>query len=371
MKIIFTGGGTAGHIFPIIAIVREIKKAYPYGDFQFFYLGPEDRYGRKHLSQEGIEVKTVLAGKFRRYLSFGNITDVFKIPIGIIQAFYYIFIISPDLIFSKGGYGSVPACLVGKVLMVPIFLHESDICPGLANRLVSRFSLEIFTGFSINETEYFPNKKMLSVGNPIRLGVLKGSKTESKKIFKLTGEKPVIFFIGGSQGAQKINDVLLAVLPQVLEEFEIIHQVGDINFVQIKKETDLILSDKLKKYYHSFPFLDERELGNAYYSADLVISRAGAGSIFEIAANALPSILVPLAGAAQNHQVRNAYAYAERGAALVIEESNFKPHFIFERIKYLLSQPERMDQMSEKAAQFARPNSARIIAEYLVTYLTQ
>jgi len=371
MKIIFTGGGTAGHIFPIIAIVREIKKAYPYGDFQFFYLGPKDSYSGKYLSQEGIEVKNVLAGKFRRYLSLSNITDIFKIPIGIIQAFYHIFIISPDLIFSKGGYGSVPTCLIGKILMVPIFLHESDICPGLANRIISRFSLEIFTGFSINETEYFPSKKMLSVGNPIRLGVLKGSKIESKKIFKLSEEKPIIFFLGGSQGAQKINDVLLAVLPQILEEFEIIHQVGENNFAQVKKETDLILSDRFKKYYHPFPFLSEKELGNAYYSADLVISRAGAGSIFEIAANALPGILIPLAGAAQNHQVRNAYAYAGRGAALVIEEANFKPHFIFEKIKYLFSRPEKMDQMSEKAAQFARPNSARIIAEYLIAYLSQ
>ena len=371
MKVIFTGGGTAGHIFPIIAIVREIKKAYPYSGFEFFYLGPEDRLGKKLLLKEGVKVKMVMAGKIRRYLSLLNIIDIFKIPIGIIQAFYHIFIISPDIVFSKGGYGSIPTCISARILMVPIFLHESDISPGLANRIVGKFALEIFTGFSINETEYFPAKKMFSVGNPIRKGVLKGSKAEAKKLFKLTGGKPVILVSGGSQGAQKINSVLLAILAQILEHFEIIHQTGRNNFNQVQREAKLVVPDKLKKYYHPLAFLNEKELGNAYFSADLIISRAGAGSIFEIAANAKPSILVPLASAAQNHQVRNAYAYAERGAALVIEEGNFKPHFIFERIKYLLSQPKKLKEMSEKAAQFARPNAARVLAEYLVTYLTQ
>ena len=371
MKVIFTGGGTAGHIFPIIAIVREIKKAYPYSSFEFFYLGPEDRFAKKLLLKEEVKVKTVMAGKIRRYLSLFNLIDIFKVPIGIIQAFYHIFIISPDIIFSKGGYGSLPICLSARILMVPIFLHESDISPGLANKIVSKFALEIFTGFSVNETEYFSAKKMFSVGNPVRKGVLKGSKTEAKKLFKLTGEKPIILVSGGSQGAQKINSVLLAILPQILERFEIIHQTGENNFNQVQKETKLIIPDSLRKYYHPLAFLDEKESGNAYFSADLIISRAGAGSIFEIAANGKPSILVPLASAAQNHQVRNAYAYAEKGATLVIEEGNFKPHFIFERIKYLFTQPKKLKEMSEKAKEFARPEAARVIAEYLATYLTQ
>ena len=312
-----------------------------------------------------------MAGKLRRYLSIFNLIDIFKIPIGIIQAFYHIFIISPDIIFSKGGYGSIPTCLSARVLMVPIFLHESDISPGLANKIVGKFALEIFIGFSINETEYFPAKKMFSVGNPIRKGVLKGSKAEAKKLFKLTGEKPVLLFSGGSQGSQKINSVLLAILPQILEKFEIIHQTGRNNFKQVEREAKLVVPDKLKQYYHPLAFLDEKESGNAYFSADLVVSRSGAGSIFEIAANSKPSILIPLAGSAQNHQVRNAYSYAKKGATLVIEEGNFKPHFIFERIKYLFSQPKKLKEMSERAKQFARPNAARILAEYLVTYLTQ
>ena len=371
MKILFTGGGTAGHIFPIIAIVREMRKNYPYGGFEFYYVGPKDKFAADLLSGEGIEVKTILAGKVRRYFSFKNITDIFKLPVGILQAFYHIFVISPDVIFSKGGYGSIATSISGRILMVPIFLHESDISPGLANRIVGKFALEIFISFPIQKTEYFPAKKMLSVGNPLRKEILAGSKKEAKKLLELTGEKPVILILGGSQGAQRINDKILSTLPNILEDYEIIHQTGKKNFEQVKKEAEIVITKELKKYYHPFSFLNEEELSHAYQAADLIISRAGAGTIFEIAAVERPSILVPLPESAQNHQIKNAYTFAENGAALVIEETNFTPHFVLERIKYLFSQPEKLKEMAERAKEFSRPNAARIIAEYIVAYLSQ
>lgn len=371
MKVLFTGGGTAGHIFPIIAIIRQMKKNYPYGGFEFFYLGPKDNFIKDLLKKEDVEIKTVFAGKFRRYFSFKTLIDIFKLPIGIIQSFYYIFVISPDIIFSKGGYGSVPTAISGKILNVPIFLHESDIAPGLANKIVSKFAIEIFIAFSISETEYFPDHKKLCVGSPILSEITEGSKTEAKKTFNLKGDNPVLLILGGSQGAKKINDTILANLPAILEDFEVIHQVGKKNFEQVKKEAKVILTEKLSEDYCPISFLAEKELADAYAIADLVISRAGAGSIFEIAANGKPSILIPLANSAQNHQVRNAYAYNERGACLVIEEPNFKPHFILERIKYLFDRPEKMKEMSKRAKEFSRPDAARIVADYLVTYLTQ
>ena len=371
MRILFTGGGTAGHIFPIIAIVREIRKNNPYGDFEFYYIGPKDKFALKLFSKEGIDVKTVLAGKFRRYFSFQNIIDVlFKLPIGILQAFYHIFVISPDLIFSKGGYGSIPAAIAGWILFVPIFLHESDVSPGLANRIVGKFALEIFTSFSIEKIEHFPVKKMISIGNPIREEILKGSKEEAKKMFNLTEEKPVILILGGSQGAQRINDKLLSALSKILKYFEIIHQTGERNFDQVENEAELIITQKLKEYYHPFPFLNEDELANAYQAADLIISRAGAGSIFEIAALGKPSILVPLPEAAQNHQIKNAYAFAENKAALVIEEANFRPHFVLEKMKRLFSLPQELKEMGEKAKEFSRPQATKIIAEYIIAYLS-
>ena len=372
MKIVFTGGGTAGHIFPIIAIIRELKKNHPDKNFEFYYIGPKDLFIKSLLPQEGVVIKTILAGKIRRYFSFKNIIDiVFKFPIGFFQSFFYNFIINPDLIFSKGGYGSLPVVIAGWILWIPIFLHESDISPGLANRIGGKMALEIFTAFPAEKVEYFPRGKLISVGNPLRPEILAGSKEEGKKVFNLTGEKPIILILGGSQGAQKINDIILAVLPDLLVNFELIHQAGEANFSEVQKETNVMLTEDLKKYYHLTPFLYENELSHAFKSADLIISRAGAGSIFEISAAGKPCILVPIYKSAQDHQVKNAYVFIERGGAIVMEEENFKPHFLLERLKFLFSQPEKMREMAEKAKDFSRPQAGRIIAEYIFAYLSQ
>jgi UDP-N-acetylglucosamine--N-acetylmuramyl-(pentapeptide) pyrophosphoryl-undecaprenol N-acetylglucosamine transferase len=372
MKIVFAGGGTAGHIFPIIAIVREIKRIHADKNFQFFFIGPKDQFSATLLSQEGIKVKTITAGKMRRYLSFQNVIDlIFKTPIGILQSFFHIFTISPDLIFSKGGYGSLPVIIAGWSLLTPVFVHESDVSPGLANKIASRFALEIFTAFPIEKTEYFPSKKVLAVGNPIRREILQGSEQEAKRVFNLTGEKPIVLVTGGSQGAVRINDKILIILSDLLKNYEVIHQTGQNNFDQVKAEADVVLSKNKSKYYHPFPFLNDTELAHALNAASLVISRAGSGSIFEIAAASKPSILAPLSKSAQNHQVKNAYVYAEEGAALVMEEVNFTPHFLLERIENLFSSPEKLRQMSEKAKEFAKPEAAKIVAEYIVAYLIQ
>jgi len=372
MKIVFTGGGTGGHIFPIIAICRELRRIYPKKDLKMIYLGPKDEFGSLLLSQEGVKVKRIMSGKIRRYFGissfFLNLIDIFfKIPIGFWQAFSYIFFSAPDVIFSKGGYGSIPAVVAGWVLGTPIFLHESDFSPGLANRFLAKFAIEIFVSFP--KTEYFSLKKMILVGNPIRREILEGSKEGAKELFKLSGEKPVILILGGSQGAQRINDVILVALPDLLKEFEVIHQVGSKNSKQVKKEVDVIVLDEWKKYYHLYPFLSEGELKQAYAIADLIIGRAGAGTIFEIAALVKPSILIPLPEAAQNHQIKNAYNFAQRGAAMVIEEVNFTPGFFVERVKYLFSHPNEMEKMAGEAQKFSRPRAAKIIAEYIFEYL--
>ena len=378
MKILFTGGGTGGHVVPIIAIVREIRKIYLEKDLQFFFLGPKDEVSSTLLSQEGIKVKTILAGKIRRYISgkafFQNFIDIcIKIPIGILQSFFYIFFLSPDLIFSKGGFGSIPGVFAGKLLFVPIFLHESDTTPGFANKLLRGFALEIFASFP--KTECFSLKKLILVGNPIRRELLKGSKEEAKSLFKLnsraTAVKPVILILGGSQGAQRINDEILEILPRLLENFEVIHQCGKNNYATIKAELKLIINKDLEPFYHLYPFLKESELRQAYAAADLIVSRAGSGSIFEIAAVGKPSILIPLSESAQNHQVKNAYTYQESGACLVMEENNFTSHFFLEKLKSLFTDPEALKKMSEEAKGFSRPEAGWIIANYLVAYLTR
>jgi len=371
MKILFTGGGTGGHTFPIIAIIRELRRIYPEKDLQLLYVGPEDEWS-SYILKEGIEVKTIFAGKIRRYFTIGalfkNIIDIlFKIPLGILQAFFHIFFWAPDLIFSKGGYGSLPVALSGWILQVPIFLHESDKTPGLANRILGKLSLEVFTSFP--ETEYFSQDKIILVGNPIRKKLLEGSLREAREYFKIMSGKPVILVLGGSQGAQRINEVILQLLPNILGSFEIIHQTGKKNFEQTKKEANVMTPKKLEQFYHPFPFLEEKELILAYLAANLVVGRAGSGTIFQIAALGKASVLIPLPEAAQNHQLKNAYAFAKNGAAIVIEESNFTPGFFFEKLKSLLSRPQELERMAQRAREFAKPRAARIIAEYILGYL--
>ncbi|MBI2042545.1 MAG: UDP-N-acetylglucosamine--N-acetylmuramyl-(pentapeptide) pyrophosphoryl-undecaprenol N-acetylglucosamine transferase [Candidatus Nealsonbacteria bacterium] len=368
----FTGGGTAGHVFPIIAVVRELNRMGVKAEY--IYIGPKDDFGSMLLSQEGVKVKIISSGKIRRYLNwrsalYNSFDILFKIPFGFAQSFFYILLHSPNVIFSKGGYGSLAPIFCGWILRRPIILHESDVAPGLANKILSRFTKQILVSFPVPYTEYFSAAKMISVGNPIRRELLEGSKEGAARIFELSGEKPLILIIGGSQGAQFINNLILNILPQMIENFEIIHQTGEKKYAEIKAEARVIIAKEMDRYYHPVSFLREIELREAYTAADLIISRGGSGSIFEIAAVGKASILIPLANSAQDHQVKNSYTYADRGAAIVMEEANIAPHFLLEKMKNLFARPEDLERMSQNAHKFAKPDSAKLVAEYILNYL--
>ena len=372
MKILFTGGGTGGHIVPILAIARELRKIYEGADLGLFYIGPKDDFNELLFAQEGIHMFEILAGKVRRYggfqTIFQNMFDIFfKTPIGIIQAFLKVFFLAPDVILSKGGYGAIPAVVASWLLHVPVFLHESDSVPGLANRIAATFSLKIFVSFP--HTQKFPIQKTILTGNPIRKEILTGSKQEAARLFHLAGDRPLVFILGGSQGAQKINDLVLLLLNDTLNDFEIIHQTGEKNFEQVRAEAKTVADPSKETYYHPTPFLKETELRHAYAACNFIVNRAGSGSIFEIAALGKPSILIPLAGAAQNHQVENAYAYAKNGAAIILEEANLTPHFFLEKLKSLFANPQELANMSRSALAFAKPEAAHFIAQYLIEYL--
>jgi UDP-N-acetylglucosamine--N-acetylmuramyl-(pentapeptide) pyrophosphoryl-undecaprenol N-acetylglucosamine transferase len=375
MKILFTGGGTAGHIMPIVAIAREIRRLYTGKKINFYYIGPKDDFGMILLSQEGFKIKTILAGKIRRYFTlqsfFQNIFDiVFKFPIGFIQSFFYIFFLGPDLIFSKGGYGAMTATISGWILRVPIFLHESDVVAGKTNVFLSKFAKEIFVSFPIRQTENLPLNKLILVGNPVRRELTIGSFEAAKEHFNLSGEKPVILILGGSQGSQRINDMILEIIPSLLEEFEIIHQCGEKNLTQVESEAKIMIPAGKEKYYHLFPFLRENELVDAYSASQIIVSRAGANAIFEIAFLGKPSIIIPLPESAQNHQLKNAYAFEKNGACLVLEESNLSPRFFLEKLRFLIHRPVEIEKMQRAAVDFSTPNAAKIIAEYILNNLT-
>lgn len=368
MKILFTGGGTGGHIFPLVAIVREIRRIYPKKNLRFYYLGPKDEFGLILLSQEDFIIKTIVSGKIRRYFSFKNIVDIlFKIPLGILQSFTWLLFNRPDLVFSKGGSGSIAVTVSARILMIPVFIHESDVTPGLSNQATSKWAKKIFTSFP--QTEYFSPDKIMLIGNPIRKEVAEGDKEKAAEIFNLTLSKPIILVIGGSQGAETINDFILRILNDLLKEYEIIHVTGTKNVKEVSAEAQVIEDKDLDRYYHPVGFLDEEKTKHAYKAADLIISRSGAGSIFEIAANGKPSILIPLPSAAGDHQSKNAYIYAESGAAQVIEQENLIPNFFIENLQLLFLNPEKLLAMKEAALDFAKPLAAKALAREILEFL--
>lgn len=369
-RILFTGGGTGGHIFPIIAIAEEMRKRD--NNLSMAYIGPSDFTSETFLPQAKIKSYYISSGKLRRYFSiktfFSNIIDLFiMIPFGVFQAFIIMFFMAPDVIVSKGGFGSIPVIIAGWILRIPVFMHESDVVPGLANKIGSKLSEKIFISFPMSEMEYFPKNKMIETGNPVRSVLTRGNKEEAKVLFKLTNEKPVVLILGGSQGSERINEVVLDVLVDILQEFEIIHQTGMAGFKRVQNESLAMIDEGLRKYYHPYFFLDEKELALAYSISDCVVARSGAGTIFEIALLKKPSILIPLPESAQNHQVRNAYSYAKNGACLVLEEGNFTHNFFLEKLKEIFK--EDRETMAKGAEFFSKPYAAVIVSRYVLDFL--
>lgn len=367
MRIVFTGGGTGGHFFPILAVAREVKRLAEEErilDIQLFYFGPE-KFSPELLRGEDIIFSRIAAGKVRRYFSFRNFSDLLKVLVGVLQALWKMFIVMPDVVFAKGGFGSFPTLFAARLYRIPVIIHESDAVPGRVNQWAGRWARRIAISFPA-AGRYFPEEGTALTGVPIRKRILGGDIEQARETFGVFSDRPVVFVTGGSQGAQPINRVLVETLAAFLDEAEIIHQVGESNFDDMRLETAPLLEGGKDAYYHLVAFLDEEKLKNAYRLADVVISRASS-TIFEIAAAGKPAILIPLDHAAQDHQRKNAYAYASYGAAVVIEQDNLTPSVLLNEIRTLLADPERRARMSEAAKKFSRRDAAELIAKEILT----
>lgn len=373
MRIVFTGGGTGGHTYPLVAVSREIKKIYLLQNLQLpemIFIGSED-FSADAFAQENIETRFIYAGKLRRYFSWLNFIDlIIKLPVGIIQSFWHLFWIMPDIVFSKGGYGSVPVVLVSWIFRIPIIVHESDTVPGLANKFSAKFAKYVGISF-VESAEFFSRKKTALVGNPIRTELATGSKEGAKKDLNLASDKPIIFIWGGSQGAQAINDLVLLDLQNLVQKYEIIHQCGAANFEKFRKDLINFFPNGDPQNYHLLSYLSESQMKNAYAAADLIVSRAGSNSIFEIAASGKPCILIPLDESAKDHQMKNALAYAQTGAASIVRQSNLTPHILENEIDTILNNHELTLKMSAKALDFAKPEAAKKIAEIIILILNR
>jgi UDP-N-acetylglucosamine--N-acetylmuramyl-(pentapeptide) pyrophosphoryl-undecaprenol N-acetylglucosamine transferase len=373
MRIVLTGGGTGGHFYPLMAVADSLyeqsKEEKLISDPDIYYLAP-DSYDQEVLNKYGITYKSVQAGKSRPGFSLKNFFDWFKTGWGIIRALWTVFVIYPDVIFAKGGYASFPVLVAGRLLRIPIIIHESDSVPGRVNRWAGSFSEQIAVSFP-QATKFFPEEKVALTGNPIRRDVVDPAQSGAREFLEMDEDIPVIFILGGSQGAQIINSVILETLPRLLESYYVIHQVGEYNVESVQETTDFFFSElsrtkqSLRRRYKPFGFLDENAMRMAAGAADIIISRAGS-TIFEIAAWAVPSILIPLDIAHADHQRKNAYAYASTGAAIVIDEANLGDDILLSEIEKIMQDQDRYERMTKAAANFSRLEAASIIAGEII-----
>lgn len=367
MRVLLTGGGSGGHFFPLIAVAREMRRIGEENrilDIEFFYAGP--RGYDDALFREDIVPLKISVGKIRRYFSLKNVTDIFRTWWGILQAFWNLFVLMPDLIFSKGGYASFPVLFVARIYRIPIIIHESDAIPGLVNRWSGKFAKRIGIAFE-SALRYFPKEKTALVGVPIRKRILGGASEPSREHLSVFSAKPVILVLGGSQGAEAINQMILSGLNEFIGSFEIIHQTGSAQFPDISQQSSVILSSEVRGLYHPFPFLGESQMRDALGACNFVVARAGASTIYEIAAAGKPSLLIPLPTSAQNHQRANAYEYAKTSGALIIEQNNATPNLVHHAISRIFESPEEIRKMAEGAQRFARIDSAEVIAREILS----
>lgn len=371
MKIVFTGGGTGGHFYPIIAIAEEVRalaREKHLVEPQLYFFAP-DPCDAGLLAKYGISFVQTPAGKLRRYADKRNITDTFTTAWGVIKTLGLLFYHYPDVVFGKGGYGSFPTLLAARILRIPVVIHESDSVPGRVNKWAGKFATRIAVSFS-DAAQFFSPEKTAWTGHPVRRSLLSPSAEGAREFLKLEESVPVLLVLGGSQGAQAINELILSSLSKLTKQFQIIHQTGVENISEVTARAQVILfgsgsTSLTVNRYHPFAFLDEQALRMAASVASLVVSRAGS-TIFEVAAWGLPSIIIPITESNGDHQRKNAYAYSESGAAAVLEEANLSPALFLAEIGKIMESAGRRAAMQTAARAFAKPAAARIIAEKLL-----
>jgi len=368
MKIVFTGGGTGGHFYPIIAVAQKVNQIIDKEKIigaKLYYFS-DDPYDKEMLFENGLIYEEVFAGKMRTYFSIKNFFDIFRMFFGSINAIYKIFSIYPDVVFGKGGYASFPTVLAARILHIPILIHESDSVPGRVNKWAGHFVKKIAISFK-DAADYFPKKRVAWTGHPIRTEIENSApREEALKYFKLESDLPVILILGGSQGAELINNIILDALPRLVKNFQIIHQIGVNNFKSVSARAKVVLEDKQEKArYFPFAFLNPLAMKMAAGVATIVVSRAGS-TIFEIASWGVPSILIPITTTNGDHQRKNAFSYAHTGACNVIEESNMTANILSSEIERIVEDKEIWNNMANNAKAFNKPDAAYKIARELV-----
>lgn len=316
-RIVLTGGGTAGHVTPNIALLPSLKEA----GYEVFYIGSYDGIEKRLLADFDVTYYGIATGKFRRYFDLKNFTDPFRVVKGQAEARKILKELKPDVVFSKGGFVSVPVVKAAASLKIPCIIHESDMSPGLANKLCISSAKKICCNFPETMSK-IPADKAVLTGSPIRVELSKGSKEAGYKLCGFTSDKPVVMVIGGSQGAQSINEAVRESLNSLLLDFQVVHICGK------DKMDNLMLSIP---GYKQFEYI-KSELKDVFAMADVVISRAGANAICELLALNKPNILIPLSMGSRGDQILNASSFEGQGFSAVIREEDLDPISLVETV---------------------------------------
>lgn len=325
-RIILTGGGTAGHVTPNIALLPQLREL----GYDIHYIGSYNGIEKELIEQFKIPYHGISSGKLRRYFSMQNFTDPFRVLKGFREANRLIKTLKPDVIFSKGGFVSVPVVMAGKRNHVPTIIHESDLTPGLANKLSIPSATKVCCNFP-ETLNYLPEEKAVLTGSPIRQELLTGSRETALKLCGFTSDKPVILIVGGSLGSIAVNNAVRSILPELLKDFQIIHLCG-------KDKVDESLTNV--EGYKQFEYI-KQELRDIFALTDIVISRAGANAICELLALRKPNLLIPLsANASRGDQILNARSFERQGFSIVLEEEDLTDDTLLQAIHNLYENRE-------------------------------
>lgn len=329
-KIVLTGGGSAGHVTPNLALVPGLRKR----GYEISYIGSYDGMEKELVTKEGLPYTGISTGMFRRYLTIKNLTDPFRVLKGIREAKKILKTTAPDIVFSKGGFVSVPVVYAAHSLKIPVIIHESDITPGLANKLCIPYAAAICHSFK-ETAQYLPEKKRIYSGSPVRKELLTGNASRGMSFCGFTSPKPVIMVMGGSLGSVNVNQAVRSALPELLKTFQIVHLCG-------KGKTDTKFDGIFE--YRQFEYISA-ELKDLFAMADLVISRSGANAIFEYLTLKKPNVLIPLGTAAsRGDQILNAKSFTAEGYSEMILEEDLTSELLLSTVKKVWENKDRYIQ---------------------------
>jgi len=357
-RIAFTGGGTAGHVFPGLAVYRALEEELirREGKADLYWIGGRGGMEGPLLKDQAVRFYGIPTGKLRRYFSFRNFVDPFKVAGGFFAALFLFLKERPGLLFSKGGFVAVPPVLAAGLLKIPVFIHESDTDPGLATRITSRMAEKIFVAYEETRNQFSPalRGKVVVTGNPVRKEMLQGDRDRGRTALGVEEGELLLLVLGGSQGALQVNDLIRALAPELVKRCRILHQMGDLTFQESTLEG-----------YDTRRFIGA-ELPDYLAAADLVVSRAGAGTLWELASLGKPMVLIPLgSGASRGDQLKNAEMLKKRGAARVLT-GDVTEQRLFRELDELFTDPEKRESLSLGCAGLVEGRADRDLAGYIL-----